>query len=228
MTEIIKIYNQIHGDILLTIIRVLIGILLIVNEKYASRKIKYGVTVIYYGMILSGIISGYFDFSIKGILLGEIIGFIVSCIIVKYHKTDHITNLLFLFIYFYEIIGCIFYIFNINFSEIFGIYNYDIDYKTIYAAIIFSIILAVIGYIIFHNKNKFINIIEENKYFWIGNYFVIGAVIGFSIFPVYGPGDWNEMSIQLLNVTDDFQLNCVIMLEVIMLLAYRGYKKFDK
>lgn len=228
MTEIIKIYNQIHGDILLAIIRVLIGILLIVNKKYAPGRIKYGATVIYYGMILSGIISGYFDFSIKGILLGEIIGFIMSCIIVKYHKTEHITNLLFLFIYFYEIIGCIFYIFNINFSEIFGIYNYDIDYKTIYAAIIFSIILAVIGYIIFYNKNKFINIIEENKYFWIGNYFVIGAVIGFSMFPVYGPGDWNEMSIQLLNVTDDFQLNCVIMLEVIMLLAYRGYKKLDK
>ena len=110
----------------------------------------------------------------------------------------------------------------------FGIYNYDIDYKTIYAATIFSTILALLSYIAFHNKNKIINIIEENKYFWIGNYFIIRAVIGFGMFPIYGPGDWNEMSIQLLNVTDDFQLNCVVMLEVMMLLAYRGYKKADK
>ncbi|MFQ9115429.1 hypothetical protein [uncultured Eubacterium sp.] len=228
MIEIIKIYNQTYGDILLTLIRVLIGILLIVNEKYVSRRFKYGVIVIYFGMILGGIISGYFDFSIKGILLGSIIGLIMGCIIVKYHKTDHIANLLFLLIYFYEIIGCIFYIFNINFSEILGIYNYDIDYKTIYATIIFSIILTVISYIVFYNKSNFIKIIEENKYFWIGNYFVIGAVIGFGTFPIYGPGDWNEMSIELLNVTDDFQLNCVVMLEIMMLLAYRGYKKSDK
>ena len=114
MIEIIKIYNQTYGDILLTLIRVLIGILLIVNEKYVSRRFKYGVIVIYFGMILGGIISGYFDFSIKGILLGSIIGLIMGCIIVKYHKTDHIANLLFLLIYFYEIIGCIFYIFNIS------------------------------------------------------------------------------------------------------------------
>lgn len=228
MIEIIKIYNQTYGDILLTLIRVLIGILLIVNEKYVSRRFKYGVIVIYFGMILGGIISGYFDFSIKGILLGSIIGLIMGCIIVKYHKTDHIANLLFLLIYFYEIIGCIFYIFNINFSEILGIYNYDIDYKTIYATIIFSIILTVISYIVFYNKSNFIKIIEENKYFWIGNYFVIGAVVGFGTFPIYGPGDWNEMSIELLNVTDDFQLNCVVMLEIMMLLAYRGYKKSDK
>ena len=50
----------------------------------------------------------------------------------------------------------------------------------------------------------------------------------FGTFPIYGPGDWNEMSLELLNVTDDFQLNCVVMLEIMMLLAYRGYKKSDK
>ena len=60
MIEIIKIYNQIHGDILLTTIRVLIGILLIVNEKYVSGRIKYAVIVIYYGIILGGVTSGYF------------------------------------------------------------------------------------------------------------------------------------------------------------------------
>lgn len=155
------------------IIKIIIGTLLIVNEKYISRRFKYSVIVIY----------------------------------------------------FYEIIGCIFYIFNINFSEILGVYNYDIDYKTIYVALIFSIILTVISYIVFRNKNNFIKIVEENKYFWIGNYFVMGAVIGFCMFPIYGPGDWNEMSIELLNFTDDFQVNCLVMFEVVILIAYREYKK---
>ena len=201
MIEIIKIYNQIHGDILLMIIKIIIGTLLIVNEKYISRRFKYSVIVIYFGMMLGCFIPGYL------------------------HKTDHIANSLFLLIYFYEIIGCIFYIFNINFSEILGVYNYDIDYKTIYVALIFSVILTVISYIVFRNKNNFIKIVEENKYFWIGNYFVMGAVIGFCMFPIYGPGDWNEMSIELLNVTDDFQVNCLVMFEVVILIAYREYKK---
>lgn len=88
-------------------------------------------------MIQHHFIPGYLDFSVKGIFLGTIVGLILGCIIAKYHKTDHIANSLFLLIYFYEIIGCIFYIFNINFSEILGVYNYDIDYKTIYVALIF-------------------------------------------------------------------------------------------
>ena len=45
------------------------------------------------------------------------------------------------------------------------------------------------------------------------------------MFPIYGPGDWNEMSIELLNVTDDFQVNCLVMFEVVILIAYREYKK---
>ena len=225
MIEIIKIYNQIHGDILLMIIKIIIGTLLIANEKYISRRFKYSVIVIYFGMMLGCFIPGYLDFSVKGIFLGTIVGLILGCIIAKYHKTDYIANSLFLLIYFYEIIGCIFYIFNINFSEILGVYNYDIDYKTIYVALIFSVILTVISYIVFRNKNNFIKIVEENKYFWIGNYFVMGAVIGFCMFPIYGPGDWNEMSIELLNVTDDFQVNCLVMFEVVILIVYREYKK---
>lgn len=227
MEQIIDIYNEFHGDIFISIIRVLIGILLILNEKYISEKLKCYITVIYLGGILGTVIPSYFGCSTKGILLGMVLGFVVGWIYAKFQKKAYVTDLIFLFTYFYVFVGLVFVALNINFSEMLGIYTYYIDYATIYAAIIIATILTVVTYIviIFSKKKKVIKAIAENKYFWIGNYFIVSLLIGVSNFPVYGPGEGNEMSLVLLNVTDNFQFNCLIVIEVVMVFLYRAYKK---
>ena len=79
--------------------------------------------------------------------------------------------------------------------------------------------------IVLHKKTIIEELIAENKSFWIGNYFIISLFIGISNFSVYGPGDGKEMSLVLLNVTDDFQFSCLMILETMMMLLYREYKK---
>ena len=210
----------------MALIRVVIGIMLISNSKFISKQFKYAITVIYYGTIFGCTITGYFDLPLQGIFVGVVSGFIISCLIVKIHKTEHIVNLLTLVMYYYIIVGYICRILNVSFSEIFSVYDCcDIDYTTIYAIIIISVTLAVISYIILYRKNKFRQIIDDSKYFWMGNYFIIGAVTGFLMFPVYGPGDCQEMCIVLLNIFYDFDWHGVVLLETVVLLVYRGYKR---
>ena len=119
----------------------------------------------------------------------------------------------------------LYFCFKYKFFEIFKIYIYYVDYATIYISIIIAAILSVAMCIVLHKKKIIEEIIAENKYFWIGNYFIISLFIGISNFSVYGPGDGKEMSLVLLNVTDDFQFSCLMILETMMMLLYREYKK---
>ena len=71
------------------------------------------------------------------------------------------TDGIFLFVYFYEFVGLIFFVLNINFSEIFKIYIYYVDYATIYISIIIAAILSVAMCIVLHKKK----IIEELEFY---------------------------------------------------------------
>ncbi len=225
MEQLINIYNEFYGDIFITIIRILVGILLILSKKYVSKTLKCYVTVVYFGGILGTVIPCYLNCSIKVILLGLTFGMVLGYLYVKFQKKDYMTDGIFLFVYFYEFVGLIFFVLNINFSEIFKIYIYYVDYATIYISIIIAAILSVAMCIVLHKKKIIEEIIAENKYFWIGNYFIISLFIGISNFPVYEQGDGKEMSLVLLNVTDDFQFSCLMILETMMMLLYREYKK---
>ena len=52
MSEILKIYSQFYGDIILTIIRIVIGMVMILNTKKISKNFKCRVVAVYYGIIL--------------------------------------------------------------------------------------------------------------------------------------------------------------------------------
>lgn len=225
MTEIIKIYNQYNVDIILTFIRIILGILLVLNTKKVSKNVKYGVVVTYYGIISWLVVMFRLNCSNMILGVGLLLVLALSFLIVKFHKTEHIVNVIFFFICFYILTGCIFCLFNINFSEILGIYNYDIDFKSIYIMLLISATLSVLVYIFVIVKKKFITILEGNNYFLIGNYFIASAFVSIAMFPIYGPTENREFVLVLLNVTDNFKTNYVLLAETIIILLYREYKK---
>lgn len=86
MEQLINIYNEFYGDIFITIIRILVGILLILSKKYVSKTLKCYVTVVYFGGILGTVIPCYLNCSIKVILLGLTFGMVLGYLCVKFQK----------------------------------------------------------------------------------------------------------------------------------------------
>lgn len=226
MVEIIKAYVYIHGDVVLALIRVSIGIVLVLNEKYISRKIKYGIVVIYYGILLGCISIVGIHLSINSMFVGMGLGIIISCIIIKYHKTEHITNLILLFITFYEILETFFYCFKVNFSEIFKTFDdIYVDYKTIYVKIVCTIYVTLICYVILNSREKIKIIIEECKYFWLGIYFMLGAVFANTKYPLDLPDNWKDLFIPLFNVNYSPYAYGIPILLLLGTIIYRCYKR---
>ena len=227
MSEILKIYSQFYGDIILTIIRIVIGMVMILNTKKISKNFKCRVVAVYYGIILEIVVLvGIKNVTLK-LALCLLVVFSFGFAIIKCYKIDCLMNSILLFVYSYMIIGCIVEIIDINFSELLGNYNYDIDYTSICVTMLLAGLLSAFVYMIICRKKDTIFRFEANKYFWLGNYFVVSAFVGFSIFPIYGPGDGREMILVLLNVSDDFKTNFILLFETLLVFLYRGYKNVD-
>ena len=86
MEQLINIYNEFYGDIFITIIRILVGILLILSKKYVSKTLKCYVTVVYFGGILGTVIPCYLNCSIKVILLGLTLGWCWDTYMLNFKK----------------------------------------------------------------------------------------------------------------------------------------------
>ena len=194
-------YIDMHGEIVITLFRILIGIMLLISNKVIPRKMKQFIVTAYYG-ILFGVISIYIsNLRVYSILIGAILGLIVSVMLTIYKRTDHITNLIVLFITFYEITEIIVYSFKFDFykyaTNINEIYA---DHRTIYFKLVVALYITIISYIVIASKDKIRKFLERVKFFWLGVFFIVGAIFANTIHPLDIPDEWEDLYLILLNI----------------------------
>lgn len=175
MNEVLAIYDFLNNYGIVTLIRIAIGIILILNKKSISilnnkntpKRFKFALVTTYYVVILWCMLFGWIYPSMKSVILGIIVGIVFSFIIVKYSATEHMAGWIFLFISFYEIAEFVFYGLDISFGEILKRNSYiydDFDYDTVKVKIAVALFLTVVSYVLLKKKDKW-QIIEEEKYF---------------------------------------------------------------
>lgn len=199
--RMLDLYIDIHGQFVITLFRILIGIMLLISEKVIPRKVKQFIVTTYYG-VLFGVFSIYIsNLRVGSILIGAILGLIVSVMLTIYKKTDRITNLIVLFIIFYEITETIvyflkfdFYKYATNINEIYA------DHRTIYFKLVVALYITIISYIVIDSKDKIKKILERVKFFWLGVFFIVGAIFANTIHPLDIPDEWEDLYLILLNI----------------------------
>lgn len=116
---------------------------------------KQFIVTTYYGVLL-GVLSIYIsNLRLSSILIGAILGLVVSVMLTIYKKTDHITNFIVLFITFYEITELVvyflkfdFYKYATNISEIYA------DHRTIYFKLMVAFYITIISYIVINSNGR--------------------------------------------------------------------------
>ena len=142
MNEVLAIYDFLNNYGIVTLIRIAIGIILILNKKSISilnnkntpKRFKFALVTTYYAVILWCMLFGWIYPSMKSVILGIIVGIVFSFIIVKYSATEHMAGWIFLIISFYEIAEFVFYGLDISFGEILKSNSYiydDFDYDSL-------------------------------------------------------------------------------------------------
>ena len=217
-------YIDIHGEIVITLFRILIGIMLLISDKVIPRKMKQFIVTTYYG-VLFGVLSIYIsNLRVYSILIGAILGLIVSMMLTIYKRTDHITNLIVLFITFYEITEIIvyslkfdFYKYATNISEIYA------DHRTIYFKLVVAFYITIISYIVIASKDKIRKFLERVKFFWLG------AIFANTIHPLDIPDEWKDLCLILFNVNYsryDYLVPTFILLAIVLIrMSFRLLRK---
>ena len=100
-------------------------------------------------------------------------------------------------------------------------FDYDIDYYGVGISCGMAIVFALITIKILQKKDKLIKLIDENKYFWIGNFIRVGGMMQLQLFPVYGISEWSELAMILLNGFYSRETCAIVLLELIALLISR-------
>lgn len=197
----LDLYIDIHGEIVITLFRILIGIMLLISERAIPRIVKQFIVTTYYG-VLFGVLSIYIsNLRLSSILIGAVLGLVVSVMLTIYKKTDHITNFIVLFITFYEITELVvyflkfdFYKYATNISEIYA------DHRTIYFKLVVAFYITIISYIVINSNEKIRKFLEEGKFFWLGVFFIVGAIYANTVHPLDIPDEWKDLYLILLNV----------------------------
>ena len=117
--------------------------------------------------MLFGVISIYIsNLRVSGILIGAILGLLVSFALIIYKETENINNFIVLFITFYEITEIIVYSFKFDFykyapniSELYA------DHRTIYFKLVVAFYVTLISYIIINHQEKKRKILEITNFF---------------------------------------------------------------
>ena len=219
--RMLDFYIDIHGEIVITLLRILIGIMLLISDKVIPRKMKQFIVTTYYG-VLFGVLSIYIsNLRVYSILIGAILGLIVSMMLTIYKRTDHITNLIVLFITFYEITEIIvyslkfdFYKYATNISEIYA------DHRTIYFKLVVAFYITIISYIVIASKDKIRKFLERVKFFWLGVFFIVGAIFANTIHPLDIPDEWKDLCLILFNVNYsryDYLVPTFILLAIVLI-----------
>lgn len=241
MNEVLAIYDFLNNYGIVTLIRIAIGIILILNKKSISilnnkntpKRFKFALVTTYYAVILWCMFFGWIYPSMKSVILGIIVGIVFSFIIVKYSATEHMAGWIFLFISFYEIAEFVFYGLDISFAEILKSNSYiydDFDYDTVKVKIAVALFLTVVSYVLLKKKDKW-QIIEEEKYFGIGIYFILGTIFAAVYDPfsalVQAPSDWKELCIPLLNINYDKECFGIPLNVICVATLYRAFKRVN-
>ncbi|MBE5958568.1 MAG: hypothetical protein E7254_06865 [Lachnospiraceae bacterium] len=206
MSDFVYMFDLIHGDVFLTFIRCLIGIVLLVDEKVISVRKKYGAIVIYFGTVIGSCIGVIIDNSFFVALIFMLVGFVISFLISHFHKTEHVVNMLLYEMNWYVLFGFIFTLFRINVAEILNMYDdFNINYISIFVLTIFSVMATIISVFVIPRIKKLNDVLQKDKYFIMGNYMIIGAFLGTVMLPMHGPADSGEMCVVLLNAFYDLK-----------------------
>ncbi len=181
----------------------------------------------YYG-VLFGVISIYIsNLRVSGILIGAILGLLVSFALIIYKETENINNFIVLFITFYEITEIIVYSFKFDFykyapniSELYA------DHRTIYFKLVVAFYVTLISYIIINHQEKNIG---NNKFFWLGIFFIVGAIFANTIHPLDVPDEWEDLCLILLNVNysryDYLVPICILLAIALIRMSFRLLRK---
>ncbi len=57
-----------------------------------------------------------------------------------------------------------------------------------------------ISYIVINSNEKIRKFLEEGKFFWLGVFFIVGAIYANTVHPLDIPDEWKDLYLILLNV----------------------------
>ena len=113
----VELYEDMHGEIVVTLLRIMLGILLLISQKIIPERFKEFIVTSYYGVLVCMITTYVSNLKISSMIIGIVLGLVVSVMLTIYNKTEDFTNLIVIFIAMYEIIEVIVYAFNFDFSS---------------------------------------------------------------------------------------------------------------
>ena len=99
----VELYEDMHGEIVVTLLRIMLGILLLISQKIIPERFKEFIVTSYYGVLVCMITTYVSNLKISSMIIGIVLGLVVSVMLTIYNKTEDFTNLIVIFIAMYEI-----------------------------------------------------------------------------------------------------------------------------
>ena len=116
-----------------------------------------------------------------------------------------------------------FYKYATNISEIYA------DHRTIYFKLVVAFYITIISYIVIASKDKIRKFLERVKFFWLGVFFIVGAIFANTIHPLDIPDEWEDLCLILLNVNysryDYLVPICILLAIALIRMSFRLLRK---
>ena len=95
----VELYEDMYGEIVVTLLRIMLGILLLISQKIIPGRFKEFIVTSYYGVLVCMITTYVSNLKISSMIIGIVLGLVVSVMLTIYNKTKDFTNLIVIFIY---------------------------------------------------------------------------------------------------------------------------------
>ena len=217
----VELYEDMHGEIVVTLLRIMLGILLLISQKIIPERFKEFIVTSYYGVLVCMITTYVSNLKISSMIIGIVLGLVVSVMLTIYNKTEDFTNLIVIFIAMYEIMEVIVYAFDFDFSSFAtNIMDVYADNRNMYFKAVVALYITVISYIVISTKEKARNYLQKNKHFWLGIFFIVGAVFANTLHPLEIPYTTKDLWFILWNINyshDEFWLPILILFIVLII-----------
>ena len=80
--------------------------------------------------------------------------------------------------------------------------------------------ITIISYIVIASKDKIRKFLERVKFFWLGVFFIVGAIFANTIHPLDIPDEWKDLCLILFNVNYsryDYLVPTFILLAIVLI-----------
>ena len=81
----VELYEDMHGEIVVTLLRIMLGILLLISQKIIPERFKEFIVTSYYGVLVCMITTYVSNLKISSMIIGIVLGLVVSVMLTIYN-----------------------------------------------------------------------------------------------------------------------------------------------